>query len=447
MNYPEPPNQSNRPHPAPLPPITPSPPRPDPRRNRLFIIAATVLVVAVAAVVVIWRLNGNGDGNASGAAPAEPTKTVPKVDLSTLDIGTYDVKPREFAGQPTLEEGRYLQAYSLAQWIVPPPDVIPTLTYVNGLPVTTPAAAATSVSGNGVTVIQPVLEKHGMITGYLLSGYPKPVSESVVNPDPSLLNIMVTSFPSAEQASQAAAEMDATDFAVNPANVHVPIPNHPDAHAHYVPGNPTIAATMARKATVVSIFFGDPGGTTADLLAAGVQRVLDAMVPLLDQAVALPEASLTMAPIDPDHMLSRLLVKGPTPTVGPTFAVLAGGAAVICEGSPGIQQNLFGVAGVDRCAGSDDGTVTRARDEAAAKDLLTKSVDIDPDVDHKITPPPGVPDAICVEQKPDKWKDAPNYRFGCSVTYGRYVASVFNGEQKGVLQAAAAQYALLVNND
>ncbi len=168
---------------------------------------------------------------------------------------------------------------------------------------------------------------------------------------------------------------------------------------------------------------------------------------MLDQSATVPEAALTLLPIDPDHMLSRLLIKGPTPPVGPGFAAFAGSAVAICEGSQGIQQNLYGNAGVDRCAGSDVGTVARARDDAAAKDLMTKSVDIDTDVDHKIPSPQGVPDAICVEQKPEKWKDAPNYRFGCYVTYGRYVASVVSGEQKDVLQAAAAQYALLVNND
>jgi hypothetical protein len=439
------PNRSSQPHPLPLPPLTRRQLAWNQRRNWLLAIAATVLVVAVTAGATACGHNGNDSGN--GAASAEPTKTAPKVDLSTLDIGSYDVKPRDFAGPPTLEEARNLEAFNLAQWIVSPPDVIPTLTYLNMIPVTTPALAATSVSGNGMKVIEPVLEKHGMVTGFLLQGFPKPVSESLQNPDPALLNIMVTSFPSAEQAAQAAAEMDATDFAVNPANVAVPIPNHPDAHAHYVPGNPTIAATLARKATVVSILLGDPGGTTADLLAAGVQRILDAEVPLLDQAVTAPEAALTMLPIDPDHMLSRLLVKGPTPPVSASFATFKGSAVAICEGSKGIQQNLFGVAGVDRCAGSDASTVVRARDESAAKDLLTKMVDIDTDVDHKIPSPQGVPDAICVEQKPGKWKDAPNFRFGCNVTYGRYFASVVNGEQKDVLQAAAAQYALLVNND
>ncbi len=154
-----------------------------------------------------------------------------------------------------------------------------------------------------------------------------------------------------------------------------------------------------------------------------------------------------MLPIDPDHMLSRLLIKGPTPPIGPALARVAGSAVIICEGSAGIQQNVFGTAGVDRCAGSPDGTVTRARDEAAAKTLVAKQLEIDADLDHKITPPAGVPDATCYEQKPDKWKDDPSNRFYCSLTYGRYVASVFSGDEKDVLQRAAAQYALLVNND
>ncbi len=213
------------------PPITPRPPRPSQRPLVLFVVVAVVLVVAVAGGV--WLLN-RGGGN---AAQSTPTTTAPKVDLSTLDVGSYDVTPREFPGPPTPEDARNIEAFNLAQWIVPPPDIIPTLTYVNGLPVSNPAMAATAVSGNGTKVIQPVLEKYGMISGFLMQGFPKPVKEFVKKPEGSTVNIMVTSFPSAEKAGQAAAEMDATDFAVNPANVAVPIPGYPDAHAHYQPGN------------------------------------------------------------------------------------------------------------------------------------------------------------------------------------------------------------------
>jgi len=322
------------------------------------------------------------------------------------------------------------------------------LIYINGIPVPTPAAAATSVSATGDPVVQPVLEKYRMVSGFLLQGDQHPFGDRD-NPFRNFVSLMLTSFPGREQAAQAAAEMDGTDFAVNPANAHVDIPGYPDAHAHWQPGIPDIAATMARDDMVVSINFLDEDiHISADGLARRVQKILDAQLPLMERAHPNAEAALTTLPVDPDHMLSRLLVKGDPPPVGPTFASVAGNGVIICEGPTSIQQNLYGRAGVDRCAGTPEGTVLRTRDEDAAKDLATNKVEANAkDIDHKIMAPHGVPDAICYEQKPDEWKDDPDKRFGCVVTFGRYVASCLSGEEKDILRRAAAQYALLVNND
>jgi serine/threonine kinase PknH len=442
MSNQAPPNQWGQPPP---PAVAPRPPRPSQRRTWWFVIAAVVLVIAVAVGVTIAKLTG--DKGTAQAKPAENSR--PSVDLSGLDIGSYDVKPHDFPGPPTLEEARNMEAFNLAQWIVAPPDVFPALTYINGIPLPTAESAATAVSANGNTVIKPVLEKYQMVSGFVLQGFPRPIKEFNVHPNGTLLNLMLTSFPGETQAAQAATEMDATDFAVNPANVAVPIPGYPDAHAHWIPGIASIGVTMARKEKVVSITFFDPASNTADLLGAQIQRTLDAEVPLLDRGTATPEAALTMMPIDPDHMLSRLLVKGPPPPVGPTFARVSGNATIICESAEAIQQNLNVTAGVDRCAGSPDGTVQRARDDAAAKDLQAKlhAIDAAKFLDHEIAAPQGVPGALCIERKADQWKDDPNSRFVCSVTFGRYVANVQSADQKDALQRAAAQYALLVNNE
>lgn len=405
-----------------------------------------ILVVAVAAGVGIWQLSGRSSDSSKTAASED---TGPKIDLSSLDIGHYDVKPRDFQGATTKAEGRNLEAFNLAEGVALPPDVVPTLTYLQGVPTPEPATAAAAMSASGQPVVQPVLEKHAMISGYLIQGFPKPVREFVRAPAPPLLNILVTSFPSADSATRAAAEMDATDSAVNAENVTVPIPNYPDAHAHYRPGFSTIGATMARDDEVVSISFADVPGTTAELLGAQVSRILDVQVPLMDQLISNPEAGLTMLTADPDHMVSRLLIDGKTPPFGTQLQSLGAHASTLCASSPVIQQNLFGKAGVDRCAGMSGGTVMRTRDEAAAKELLHTTFEAESAeyVDHQITTPQGVPDVICSEQKPAFWKDNANARFNCSLSYGRYVAAVSSNEELDVRQRAAAQYALLVNND
>jgi len=434
-------------HPQPAPP-TVVPWAAHRRRSRrwpLAIGAVVLLIVVATGIAAVWLSGAGGD---DGQARSNTT-THPAVDLSTLDIGSYDVTPRSFPGPPTLDEGRNIEAFTLAQWIVTPPDVDPSLIYINGLPVVTPAEAATGVSATGTPVVQPVLEKYGMISGFLLQGGQRS-SDDRTNPKNGFVQIMLTSFPGPEQARRAAAEMDATDFAVNPANVHLDIPGYPDAHAHWTPGIPDVAATMASRSLVVSIYFlaEDLHATAADL-AAQLQKILDAQLPLMDRADPSAEAALTLAPIDPDHMLSRVLIKGDPPPVGPNFVRVGGNAVIVCEGPTYIQQNLYGTADVDRCAGSHDGSVVvRAGAEAAAKELATGMVEADAkDIDHKITAPQGVPDAVCYEQNQDQWKDNHDVRFVCVVASGRYVASVYSGEEKDVLRRAAAQYALLVNNE
>ena len=97
------------------------------------------------------------------------------------------------------------------------------------------------------------------------------------------------------------------------------------------------------------------------------------------------------------------------------------------------------------------GAARSARDakEAAASALLPKLVEADTEefIDHEVAPPDRLANAArCYERKQAIWADDANKRFGCVVSFGRYVAFVWSNEEKDVRQRAAAQYSILVNS-
>jgi len=416
-------------------------PAPAPKkRNRWILAAAAVfLVVALAAAFGIWQLTG-GDNK-----PSQPKA----VDLSKLDTGKYNTKPRPLPGPTTLEEGKFLEAFHLAEGVANPYEVDPVLDHIYGYAMPDPKAAATTISGTGTPLTQPVLEKYGMITAYNVEGVSKRLADFSRDKNGDLLLVMVTSFPNDDSAAHAAAEMDAVDFAVNKENQAVSIPGYPQAKAHIRPGSPSIGSTIATGRFVSSILARSDANPKLAYLSQRVKHTLDLQVPLLGKLIAGLEPSLTTLPLDPDRMVSRLFVPAEEPKISAEFGSQGPRAAALCEDAEAGKQGLFEQAGVDRCAFSIDSTLVRTKDEATATAMLPKFAESERAefIDHDIAPPDGLKDAKCFEQKPEIWSDNANARFACYLSYGRYIASVSSNEEKDVHQRAAAQYALLVNNE
>jgi serine/threonine protein kinase len=420
------------------PSLAPANPATGKQRNRWLLIgAAVVLVVALAGGIGIWSLTSGNSNDNSG-----------DVDLSKLDVGKYQTQPRTLPSKTTEEEGRFLEAFRLAEGNVNPYDVNPELSYLSGLATPDPESAATAISGNATPIVQPVLEQYGMVSGYLVNGYSARAADFQDAPVRKAVVDMITSFPNSDAAARAATAMDAADFAVNKENQHATIPGYPQANAHYQPGNASIAATMATDDLVVSIVLVDSTATDVSELTQAVQSVLDLQVPLTKDLGPVVNSALTSLPLDPDHMLSRAFVVGEQPTISGSYNTRGPRAVILCGGSGAVKDGVLAQAGVDRCTRTPDGELLRARDDAAASALLPKLIDADREVyfDHDIAPPNGVGDARCYEQKEETWKDNPNARFICRVAFGRYAAYVYSNEEKDVRQRAAAQYAILVNS-
>lgn len=417
----------------------PPPPAPARRARWMAIAAAVVLVVAVVASVGVWRLTRD--------EPAA-TDAAPTVDLSALDVGRYATEPRTLPATGDKEEGRFVEASRLAEGIANPHDVFPDLIHLYGNPVPDPELAATSIAGTSTPVVQPVLEKYGMISAYIVQGFTKPLDDFIREGDGDMMIVMLSSFANPDLAARAAEEMDATDSAVNPNNRQVDIPGYPDAHAHYVPGNVSIAATIARGFVVASVLTVSRDAVTLTAMKQRVEKILDAETPLMENVLVTAEAALTSLRLDPDSMLSRAFLPGDQPPVSAMFSSIGPRAALLCGDGQETKDELLSNAGVDRCVVTLDSLVLRTKDDDAAAELRAQTVDAarDGSIERDIDPPAGFDSVSCVEWSEENWADNDNARYQCMVNFGRYYAAVISNDQDDVRRRAAAQYAILVNS-
>lgn len=417
----------------------PQPPPPSKPRGRWIVIGAVaVLVVAVVAGLGIWWLTSGKSTDEENAKP----------DLSKLDVGRYPTEPRALPGPTTEEEGRYLAAFRLAEGMANPYEIDSKLEYLYGIAMPDPAQAAASISGTSTPIVQPVLEKYGMVTGYMVQSYSQRIEEFVKDPKGDALLVLLTSFPNDDAAARAAVEMDSADAAINPDNQPLSIPGYPQAKAHYRPGYTSLGATMAQGRLVVSIVTSSTSGPQIGDLTGRVQRLLDKQLPLMADLIPVVETSLTSLPLDPDNMLSRAFVAGEQPKISAEYGSMGPRAVVLCANNRAVKDGLFQQSGVDRCAFSTEGILLRVEAEKTAGELLPKLVEADAQyIDHDVAPPNGIEDARCNEQKKEVWADNEKVRFQCLVAFERYVAVVFSNEEQDARQRAAAQYAILVNSD
>lgn len=447
VSPPQPPTQQWQPPPAqygyppaPGPHLNYPAPQGPPKNNRnrwLLIAGSVVLVVAVAVGLAVWQLSGD-----SNPAPSNA------VDLTKLDVGHYGTKPRPFPGPTTPEDGRYLEAYRLAEGIANPFAVDPVLDHIYGNATPDPQTAATTISGTGTPLTQPVLEKYGMISAYFVEGVSKRLNDFAREPTGDVLLVLLSSFPNDDSAARAATEMDSVDFSVNPENRTTTIPGYPQAKAHYRPGSPSVGATMASGRVVVSMAVRSDAHPDVSYLTQRIQRALDQQAPLMAKLIPINNAGLTTAQLDPDRMLSRLFIAGDQPKLSPTFGSMGPHAAAFCADSQAQREGLFDEAGIDRCAFGVDAILLRAKDESAAQAILPKLVEAEREefIDHDVPGPAELANARCYEQKKEIVADNANARFACFVGFGRYIATVSSNEENDARQRAAAQYAILVNS-
>ncbi|MFI1915076.1 hypothetical protein [Nocardia sp. NPDC020380] len=421
------------------------------------VLGALALVLAAAALT--------GCGAVSG------TPAAGEIDVRKLPVGNYPTDPLDVRMQNTFgsDDGEAGALARLADNVVAGPDVDPKFAH-NVLSLYLKSSGSTKYAAVLAGAVQPVLDGNGMMFGYSAAasthalvkgaGFPdndnfNPFAGAQGDPNATSFNVTVLQFPDPQKAQAAAGQMEAADFAVAAdQNVHITLDKQPDAKAHWRPGIPSMAATLAHGAYVVNVYVAQPS-PDIDGLRKLADQVLAAQLPLLDQAPALSPREIFRMQYQPDTMLRRTLHPNPYLSLDAYSEISHAprGYLHYVEDQPTVKR-LLDDNGVDMTStAKHGGLLLRARDAKAATALATA---INKLIPGSVEPPAGVPDAACVQNpnpKSDLNFDTEDYdswstdnRYLCTVHYDRYVARVASDQLIDVQQKAAAQYAVLANS-
>ncbi|WP_067536270.1 DUF7373 family lipoprotein [Nocardia crassostreae] len=400
------------------------------------------IVVAVLSVVLAAATGCTVQGN---SVPQYP-------DPGQLDTGHYDTDQLVAPGGNEAR-GRVVESARMVEALMDPGEVVPPMVFpaksfaVHLLP--TPALARVLLAD----AVRPVLEREGMIAGCSVG---KTDTRSGVEIGKSrALTVILLRFPDSAAAERAARDIDAVDASVSAENVAVQIPDHPGAHAHWRPDVPTLAATMAVDAYVVSVLAAH---TSPDLgvLTAMARNVFQGQALWLRGFSPTPADRLAALPLDAAGMIGRLVPESPGRWSYPAVVVAGTAGTAGWDGgrlaAVGVALGRRGAAfflgyglqhrQVEALAVNPRNVLVRYSNVTAARAAWTEFksfVETDESL-RFVDGPAGAPDIYCTENT-----ERTVEQYLCRVLYGRYVATIQMSDAAAIRQRAAAQYGLLLN--
>lgn len=377
------------------------------------------------------------------AVPAYP-------DPASMDSGAYSVEPlREPPGAE--KYGRVVESARLAEVMVDPAEIEATLAFtVNAygvLPLPT-AAKAGALLGESAGA---VLRREGMLAGCAVAGTDAAGGSPAVGAA-RVVSVAVLRLPDADAAQRAARDMNAADRVAG--SVPVFIPGHAAAQAHWRPGVPTLSATVARDAYVISVLAGH---TAADLtaLSAVAQKAMTLQISRLTAFAPTPADRIASLPLDREGMIRRLVPGAPdrwpypAVVVAPTVPTAVWDARIIASGvvyGSRAAALLQGVRSarrpIEAIALNTSNVLTRYSNAADARGAFGDAVRAAALNETAVTVPgpEGMPDVLCLDDPTNA-----AIRYTCRLLVGRYVAVVNNRELATLRQRVVAQYGLLVS--
>ncbi|SUA78717.1 Uncharacterised protein [Nocardia otitidiscaviarum] len=395
--------------------------------------------VAVLAAGLLW-----------GARTVEGTPTTADIDLATLDFGDLRDESLTEPGNDNDRYGRIIESARMAEAVVDPRDIDADLYPYQ--PSLLPKPKDTI--GFLADVARPILVEHGMLAGYTVMGRPDCQGEHCRDASRSV-RVTVLRMPDGSAARAAATAIEAADFAVNPENTAVTLPEYPAAQGHWRPTVPTLGIVVPHESFLVALFVTHPSPDLAALTGLAT-ATLKAELPVLDRFQPTPAAALSDLALDTDGMLRRMVPTEPGEWPYPYTTRMHGdreaGAGAYRESSGvvyagtganhwmSVDPRTYGVqrTEIESLAVVDRRWLIRFRDAAAARRAAAR--ESEPSARQTPMAPPRIPDTACLRAE----GIVPTYY--CVVRDGRYVAMVRAMDEKSVHQMAAAQYALLVRN-
>ncbi|MFC9892372.1 hypothetical protein ACFVMC_01645 [Nocardia sp. NPDC127579] len=394
------------------------------------------VAIGVACVLVAGTLS------ACGGVAGSPTAG--ELDVRKLEVGPYPVDRHKY-DQSSGGKGAMLEGMRMADAVPPTVKIDSSLVVGRGNTVFTDTETAIDYLAN---VSKPILERRKMIAGYAASGADKPDPKDSKRPaaGTTAITMVALRFPDESAAESAAKELEDADIGVSPDNRKLLSTKYPDALLHWRPGIANVGAFYAHKSFVISLFVARPRADSTDLIN-WVEKSLAVQIPALDSFQATPADRIDGLKVDPQGLLARVAVqerKEHTPDPQ-RFAIYGPNNFIHDSRDESRAAKLLTDTGVDQTAHVSASSVFRARDEAAAQQLLPGLIVEAGEKFDPIGAPEDVPGAKCLKLN-DKGDTERDYKYRCYVPYKRYVGLVTSDKEPDVRQKVAAQYALLANS-
>jgi hypothetical protein len=357
------------------------------------------------------------------------------VDVSRLDTGNYPVKPSAplgTAGSPIA--GSLVDAYRMANFVVGPWEVDPSLTTPNGV------AAEVLKSSAAVGLIEPAVIA-AAVGGNFVNGF---VSNREA-PGQLVLQNTVLRFADPTYAAAAAADMGANalteQLAIPSPVLSVGIPEHPDALASqhsYTPQGETqpwadVRSFTAHGPYVLAQLVEAKDGV--DAAVSLIAKTIDAQGPLIDMFKATDPADFANEPLDPTGLLARTVPSAADHTDVTQRAVYQQRAALHFQQDPIKAAEVFSQNGMDLLAMYAT-NVYRAKDAASAARIVDEFAAEQLPAGKPVDGVNNLPDSRCFQLDQGV--------VYCVVPADRYAIEIQADQLVAAHQLAAAQYAMLL---
>ncbi|WP_228538915.1 hypothetical protein [Nocardia sp. XZ_19_385] len=375
--------------------------------------------------------------------PGNPLRVQP--DLSKLDVGNYQTKPRQVGNAKNERQARAREAQRLADYVVLPYEADPAYVEDTWL-MRSHIVLNRKTLGN--LVINDTFDE---VAKDLVAGWVNAWSTATVEDKQRTANVAVLMFPDAKTAQEVGPALEHDDFTYNPDNQPVPITKHANTYAHWRPGISSIGSWTVHDRYVVFIKVDDKT-SAPDLpaLTGHVERLLDAQIPLLSQFVPTPAAELPRIRLDPDGVMGRTLPGDPEAPFRPEpDGYYAGRGAVSLFSQPDsktlpeMQQHGF------EFVSFGDAVVFRAR-TAKGADMLWQNWKFSTSLGENeklVDAPTGLAEnAECRAEYAGSGENRTLTGHLCILRVDRYVVQARSKQLPDLHQRISAQYALLTSN-
>ncbi|WP_433727668.1 DUF7373 family lipoprotein [Nocardia sp. CA-129566] len=382
---------------------------------------------------------------AAGGCGSEVTGNPGRVgtDVSQLNVGNYQTKPREIGNAKSDKQARAREAQRLADYVALPYEA--DQAYVEDAWVNRPHIVLNRKT-LGPLIINDTFDD---VAKDLVAGWVNAWA-TADNPDHKqrTLNLAVFMFPDAQTAKTVGPTLEHDDFTYNNGNEQVPIPNYPSTTAHWRPSVSSIGSwTVHDRYVIFMKVVDDTSAPDLPALTTQVQKMLDVQLPLLDKFQPTPAAELQRIPLDPQGLLGRTLPSNPEkPIRAEPDGIYTGRGSLTLLLSPG-QDMLPELERTEvDLVSFGDAVVFRSRSQKGSEALWREwqpSTHLRPG-EKQVETPPGLGQNIeCYAQTTQSLDKELVTMNLCAFQVDRYVAQAAAKQLQDLHQKISAQYALL----